>query len=756
MSEHKHTHDHDHSHEHAVGPSHDHSHDEGDSYFIDQLCMVGLSGAFGVICLCLWLWQTVFKKPDQQAMLGNLLAPEFFPFVLASGVGLVIIAFTRGWILWHQSRDPVFLKSREHHHDHDHAHEHAHAIQEKSPLQLAVTTAPPHEHGPACDHDHDHAGPQVHVHPPGHADHDEGDHDHGWAPWRYVVILVPIILFLLGLPNRPVGIGDQGHERLIVDFTSIIYEALPFIVLGVLIAGLLEEFVPQQVIARVVNNTTVMVMCVLVFIGLFVVVALTNHLLIFLDRDHLPPVIPWLPVGAVSGLMAIAFIVEMVRRFLFPSLVSGKVILALGVGSLLGLVFPMCECGIIVVMKRLLRKGLPLSVCVAYLLAGPVINVVVMFSTFAAFSSYDKPDQNDVLGGPWNVVAWRVGLSYIVAITTALIVHWQWNRYGNRLLHPSIMRGLKTGGPDADDVAIRSWKDRLNNITQTSLHDFVDIMAFLVLGSVLAAGGKFLIKETDIQSQLREAPAIAILIMMGIAVLFCLCSEADAFVAANFPLFWPDGSKLAFLVLGPMLDLKLLLMYTRVFRARLIYTIVIALVIQIFAYTMVVDAIFGKVHPEETRPMVLPSNVETHLLSIGMGDDPLAQLVHFGVAYRQSGAGEKVSYKNLIEMANRPDTRNQWKDQVVEVLGEFQATPNDHVFDLVRMKITCCGSDAVPIFVRVLMRESVTGYKRGDWVRVTGRVDFREERPGSFKTLLHVSKASDINPSNPDLTPYVQ
>ena len=106
--------------------------------------------------------------------------------------------------------------------------------------------------------------------------------------------------------------------------------------------------------------------------------------------------------------------------------------------------------------------------------------------------------------------------------------------------------------------------------------------------------------------------------------------------------------------------------------------------------------------------------------------------------------------------SSRPDTRKQWKDQVVEVLGEFQATPNDHVFNLVRLKITCCGSDAVPIYVRVLARESITGYKLGDWVRVTGRVDFREEREGVFKTLLHVSKASDVSRSNPDLTPYVQ
>ena len=311
----------------------------------------------------------------------------------------------------------------------------------------------------------------------------------------------------------------MDYEQLILSFTSIIYEALPFIVLGVLIAGLLEEFVPQQALARIIPR----------------------------------------------------------NRYL-----------AIMLGGILGLVFPMCECGIIVVMKRLLRKGLPLSVCVAYVLAGPVINVVVMTSTFVAFN---PPQERDyILGGPYYVVAWRVGLSYLIAFTTAVLVDWQWNKHGRALLHPSVVRGLRD--PDDDELdnaeAKRNWKESLNNITQTALHDFVDIMAFLVLGAILAAGGKYLMRQGNVEEFFQDSPAVAILIMMSIAVLFCLCSEADAFVAANFPAFWPPASKLAFLVLGPMLDLKLYLMYTRVFRTRLIFTIMSSVVIQVFVYTMLV------------------------------------------------------------------------------------------------------------------------------------------------------------------------
>ncbi|MSQ93576.1 MAG: hypothetical protein EXR98_03360 [Gemmataceae bacterium] len=646
-------------------------------------------------------------------MLTNLLDQQFHPYVLLTGIGLTLIAFTRGWILWQQSRDPSFRKPHDHghahDHDHDHPHEHKHPAPAKTPLELAVVPAPAHVHGPACGHEHapgeacghDHSHEHSHEH---HAhehhigkahvepDHDEAaDHDHGWAPWRYVVILVPIILFLLGLPNRQLSIADTGAERLLVDFVSIVYEAMPFIVLGVLLAGILEEFVPQQALAKLVPRNT---------------------------------------------------------------------LLAIMIGALLGLVFPMCECGIIVVMKRLLRKGLPLGVCVAYMLAGPVINVVVMGSTLVAFGSYNDPGRNDILGGPWQVVAWRVGLSYLVAIVTALVVDWQWQRHGKRLLHPSVLHGLKAGSDEESSQASRPWRERVNNITQTALHDYVDILAFLILGAVLAAGGKFLIKEYNVQDWLQQAPVIAILMMMGIAILFCLCSEADAFVAANFPLFWPDGSKLAFLVLGPMLDFKLLLMYTRVFRGRLIYTIVICLVLQVFLYSSVVNYFFGREHPRDTTGFIMPPDVEPHLLHIGMGPDLFAQLGHFGVSLGQDEAvqGEKTPYGTLLTMAAREDTRNQYKGKVVEVRGEFEPirAGSEMVFSLSRLKRNCCAGDATTMRTMVVARENIQGYKIGDWIKITARVEFRQRTPTTFETVLKVSKATDVEACRPDQDPFVQ
>lgn len=307
----------------------------------------------------------------------------------------------------------------------------------------------------------------------------------------------------------------------LLTFSAVLWEAVPFIVLGAVVAGILEEFLPQQAITR------------------------------------------FLPKAVVPAVM---------------------------VGALLGIVFPMCECGILVVMRRLLRKGLPLSCCVAYMLAGPVLNPVVLFSTYVAFRDHGI--------GP-EMVGLRAGLAFVVAVATGLVVHRQWVRHGTTLLTPTAVppalepAGVRSLGM-AEEAADReahghvhphpgkSVFKRLSNISATALHDFVDITVFLILGAVLAALAKTQLQPDQIERLSSGEPLLAIPAMMLLAVLMCLCSEADAFVAASFTNMHASA-KLAFLVLGPMLDLKLLMMYTRVYRPRLIGVIVACVVALVFA-----------------------------------------------------------------------------------------------------------------------------------------------------------------------------
>ncbi len=317
---------------------------------------------------------------------------------------------------------------------------------------------------------------------------------------------------------------ENNVRDFVVIFLSIIYEALPFIVLGAVIAGFLEELVPQELLTR------------------------------FIPRNR-------------------------------P--------LAIAMSCTLGLLFPMCECGIIPVMRRLLRKGLPLSCCVAYMLAGPIINIVVMLATYVAFSGMESIVTSTgrsahQMGGAW-MMSMRMGLGFLVAFGTGLIVEWQYRKHGIKLLSPLAQPDVKRTVMNDDNgngnqVRLSPFQ-RLNNIAETALHDFVDITAFLVLGALLAALTRQLLSHDDVEQLSRNFPVFAILIMMGLAIVLCLCSEADAFVAASFTTMQP-AAKLAFLVLGPMLDFKLYMMYTRVFSTRLIWTIISCVVVQVFLYAV--------------------------------------------------------------------------------------------------------------------------------------------------------------------------
>jgi uncharacterized membrane protein YraQ (UPF0718 family) len=144
---------------------------------------------------------------------------------------------------------------------------------------------------------------------------------------------------------------------------------------------------------------------------------------------------------------------------------------------------------------------------------------------------------------------------------------------------------------EAKPEARKSLLQRLGNISESALHDFVDISVFLVLGAVLATLSRMLVGTDRIAQWSVDYPPFAILAMMALAVLMCICSEADAFIAASYTTMHPSA-KIAFLVFGPMFDFKLLLMFTRVYRPKLIRAIVVALVVQVFVYCLILHYIW--------------------------------------------------------------------------------------------------------------------------------------------------------------------
>src|SRR5262249_51064035 len=113
-------------------------------------------------------------------------------FVMLGGSALMILSAIRGIALWvtvGREKKAPSAHAHDHHHDHEHEHGHEHA------------------HGHHHHHHHDHAHDHSHRHDHAHVttdNYDEG-HDHGWAPWRYAVLVLPVVLFLLDLPPRAPG-----------------------------------------------------------------------------------------------------------------------------------------------------------------------------------------------------------------------------------------------------------------------------------------------------------------------------------------------------------------------------------------------------------------------------------------------------------------------------------------------------------------------------------------------------------------------
>ena len=224
----------------------------------------------------------------------------------------------------------------------------------------------------------------------------------------------------------------------------------------------------------------------------------------------------------------------------------------------IGIVFPVCECAIVPVVSRLLRKGVPLSAAVAFLLGGPIVNPIVAASTAIAYF------------GDGSVVAYRMIFGYLIAVIMGLLMGQIFSR--TQAVSEAVLadrcRSHEAPLPNRGNSPARS--EKAVRALSHAAGDFFDIGRFLVIGAFVAA-----ILQTQVPRQIFAAavspPAFSILLMMIMAVVLNLCSEADAFVAASFrssPV--PLSAQLAFMILGPMLDLKLILMYLKVFRIRAI------------------------------------------------------------------------------------------------------------------------------------------------------------------------------------------
>lgn len=262
--------------------------------------------------------------------------------------------------------------------------------------------------------------------------------------------------------------------------------------------------------------------------------------------------IPFILLGVfISGFIQMFVSEEMIARII-PKNRFLAVLYAIIFGSL----FPACECGIVPIVRRLLLKGVPLHAGIAFMLTGPIINPIVLFSTFIAF------------GNQWEMVIYRSGLALVVAFLIGIILSYQFK--GNQLLEKAM---LNTHTHHNHYSGRQTFLKKFVDMLRHAVDEFFSVGKYLILGAFIAAAMQTYLKTSTLL-EIGQTEVTSSIVMMFLAFVMSLCSEADAFIASSFSSTFSTGSIVAFLVFGPMVDIKNTLMMLSVFNKRFILILI--------------------------------------------------------------------------------------------------------------------------------------------------------------------------------------
>ncbi len=233
-------------------------------------------------------------------------------------------------------------------------------------------------------------------------------------------------------------------------------------------------------------------------------------------------------------------------------------------GAALGFALPACECGNVPVARRLLGAGAPLGTALGFLFAAPVLNPIVLASTWAAF-----PDQPWLLAArPLGAVLISLALATLLRglpeaelLTAALLEERRMNQPLSRvtlLERRSGLIGTREGEPGGTaPLPLSPQRAPLPEILGHASGEFLDLALLLVMGCAIAALVQTLVPRSWLLA-VGGAPTLSILSLMLLSLVVSVCSSVDAFLALGFAAQVTPGAVLAFLLLGPVIDLKLI------------------------------------------------------------------------------------------------------------------------------------------------------------------------------------------------------
>jgi len=284
---------------------------------------------------------------------------------------------------------------------------------------------------------------------------------------------------------------------------------------------------------------------------------------------------PYILVGTILSGFIDAFLPA---KFLERVLPKNKVLATLSAGFL-GLIFPVCECAVVPVVRRLVQKGLPISCAMTYLLSAPIVNPIVIISTLTAFKEFPAVQEfwstgNFAVLGDATMTIARVSLGYLVAVIVGLALL---RKKPSDILHSSIADKIQAPGAEANAGPAPTFDAKLTHAMRTAMRDFLDTAMYFAIGVMITAVFNTQVDQSRVE-HLAGNELVAVPSLMGLAFVLALCSTSDAFIAAPMAAF-TTAAKLAFLVFGPMLDVKLVFMYSSVFKRGFMIKLCIAIFI---------------------------------------------------------------------------------------------------------------------------------------------------------------------------------
>ena len=279
--------------------------------------------------------------------------------------------------------------------------------------------------------------------------------------------------------------------------------------------------------------------------------------------------LPFLLLGALIS----AIIETFVSNDTMVKIIPKNKILGSIVGVFLGFFLPACDCAVIPVSKRLIKKKVPINVAVSFMLASPIINPVVLLSTYYAFYKTNP-----------EIFWYRLLFGIIIALLIGIIIG---IIFGNKEV---IKSGIEEDDHccSCDEHHHHHKKDnKVVSIFKHTAIDMFEVVKYLMFGAILASLVQVLLPR-NILVMFNDNPAVSVIALMLFAYLISLCSTSDSFVGKSLLSSFPKSAIIGYLLLGPMIDIKNTIVLLGNYNSKFVATLISLIFAIIFIFSLVV------------------------------------------------------------------------------------------------------------------------------------------------------------------------